>query len=409
MKCRSCKSQLNNVFIDLGMTPLANAFLTHSEINQEESYFPLRVFVCEECFLVQLEEFETPDNIFSNYMYFSSFSETMLTHVKEFSQEIIKKLKLNENDQVIEIASNDGYLLQYFKNEGIPILGIEPAANIAKIAEKKGIKTLNRFLTLETAKELKDSGTKANLLIAFNVLPHVPNLNEFIRSMKEILNEDGVITIQFSDYLPSFMKQIEFDTIYHEHFSYFSLIAVQKIFEENGLRIFDLEELDIHGGSLRIYLKHIENQSIPISLNVKDQIKKEIDFGLTDIHTYSNFAEDVKKIKKSIWEFLINASNEGKKIVCYGAPAKGNTLLNYCGVGKDFIEYTVDKNPHKQNLYLPGTHIPILNPEKIFETKPDYVIILPWNFKEEIMKDMKDVFSWKGKFVTFIPEVKVYS
>jgi len=409
MNCRSCKSHLNNIFIDLGMTPLANSFLTHNEINQQETFFPLRVFVCSKCFLVQLEEFENPDKIFSNYMYFSSFSETMLLHVKEFSKNIIKKLELKKDHQIIEIASNDGYLLQYFKNEGIPILGIEPAKNIAEIAEKKGIHTINKFLTIETAKELKKSGIKADLLIAFNVLPHVPNLNDFIQAMKELLKENGVIVIQFSDYLPSFMKQIEFDTIYHEHFSYFSLIAVQKILEENGLVIFDLEEFDIHGGSLRIFLKHKENQNIPISLKVQEQINKEIQLGLKNIHSYSNFSEDVKKLKKNILKFFINTDNENKKIVCYGAPAKGNTLLNYCGIGRDFIEYTVDKNPHKQKLFLPGTHIPILKPEKILETKPDYVIILPWNFKDEIMKEMKGILEWGGKFVTFIPEVKIYS
>jgi len=406
MRCRSCNSPLNKIFIDLGMTPLANSYLSSSEINQLEPYFPLRVFVCENCFLVQLEEFESVDKIFSHYSYFSSFSKTFLSHVEEYTKKIIKKLELTDNDQVIEIASNDGYLLQFFKNDGIPTLGIEPATNIAKIAEEKGIKTINKFLTLETAKELKKSNISADLLIAFNVLPHVPDLNNFIRAMKELLKKKGVITIQFSDYLPSFIREIEFDTIYHEHFSYFSLIAVKKIFEQNGLTIYDLEEVDIHGGSLRVYLKHTENDAIPISSSVEEQIKKEVQLGLTNIDTYENFKNDVKKLKIDIWEFLIKSKD--KKIVCYGAPAKGNTLLNYCSIGKDIVEYTVDENPHKQGLFLPGTHIPIYKPTKIMETKPDYVIILPWNFKEEIMEQMKEVFTWGGKFVTFIPKVTIH-
>ena len=407
MKCRFCKTELSEPFVNLGKSPMANSYLKFEDINKMEPFYPLKTYVCSNCFLVQLDEFENPGKIFSDYVYFSSYSDTWLNHISQYVKEIIERLKIDENKQIIEIASNDGYLLQFFKNENIPILGIEPAVNIAKIANDKGISTINEFFSEDTAKKLNNEGKKADLLIAFNVLPHVPNLNDFVNGLKILLKEDGVITIQFSAYLPQLIKQNEFDVIYHEHFSYFSLHTLQKIFSKHGLTIFDVEELSIHGGSLRLFIKHEKNQNHKITENVLKNLSKEKEFGITNLVIYANFQKQVEKVKQSIWEFFIKAKKDKKSIVGYGAPAKGNTLLNYCGIGTDFIDYTVDKNPHKQGLYLPGTNIAILNPDKIFETKPDYVLILAWNFKEEIMEQMKKIQEWGGKFVILIPKVTI--
>jgi len=408
MNCRFCNEEITHLFVDLGMSPLANSFLSSDALNKMEPFYPLRTFVCKKCLLVQLEEFESPEHIFSNYAYFSSYSQTWLKHIEAFVDMTITKFRLNHNSRVVEIASNDGYLLQYFKKKNIPILGIEPADNVAKVAIEKGIPTIIKFFGSDTAKELVNSDKHADLLIVVNVMPHVPNLNDFIDGMKILTKPNGIIVVQFSAYVLQLIQQNEFDTIYHEHFSYFSLLSLQKIFSSHGLVIFDVEELSIHGGSLRIYARHAENNTFPVSQNINNVLQKEKTHGLDNMLTYTNFQRQVNTAKLNIWNFFINAKKSGKKIVCYGAPAKGNTLLNYCGIGSDIIDYTVDINPHKQGKYLPGTHIPIMTPEKINQSKPDYLVILAWNLKEEIMTQMSHIRDWGGKFVVLIPEVKIY-
>jgi len=409
MNCRFCKSELKHSVVNLGMSPLANSFLKPDMLHQMEPFFPLQVFVCKECLLVQLADVAiNSKNIFSNYAYFSSYSTTWLKHIENFVNDTINKFNIDKNSQIIEIASNDGYLLQYFKKKEIPVLGIEPASNIAIVAEDKGIPTINKFFGIDTANELIKSEKQADLLIAVNVLPHVPNLEDFVGGLSKLLKPQGILVIQFSTYMLPFLQNTYFDSIYHEHFSYFSLMSVQKILSKFGLQIFDIEELDIHGGSLRIFSKHDNNEGLMINQSVKNLIKKEIDFGLNNALTYEKFSNQVTILKQKIWQFFIKAKNDGKTIVCYGAPAKGNTLLNFCGIGTDFIEYTVDISPFKQGLYLPGTHIPILEPDKIRQTKPDYIVILAWNLKDEIMKQLDDIKEWGGKFVVLIPEVKIF-
>ena len=407
MNCRFCNNPVEEIFLDLGMSPLANSNLKSSELNNVESFYPLCSYFCSNCYLVQLDEFEQPENIFSNYDYYSSFSETWNNHIESFVNSAISRFNLSQENQIIEIASNDGYLLKHFKKKNFPILGIEPATNIANDAESSGIPTLNKFFGTQTAKELSSSGKKANILIAFNVLPHVPNLNDFVEGLKILLDSNGLLIIQFSAYLMNLIEQNEFDMIYHEHFSYFSLHTLQKIFSSFGLQIFDVEKVSVHGGSLRLFIKHENNSDFILTTNVDKLLAAEKQFGLTDSSIYNKYSEQISIVKQNIWKFFISAKQENKKIVCYGAPAKGNTLLNFCGVGKDFVEYTVDKNPHKQNSFLPGTHIPIYSPEKIRSTKPDYVLILPWNLKDEIVKQMSFIRDWNGKFVVLIPEVEI--
>ena len=409
MKCRFCDEELKHLMVDLGMTPLANAYLDTDSIQQEELFYPLRIFVCHKCLLVQLaESVESPKQLFSEYLYFSSYSKTWLNHTEELAHNLIDKFSLDEKNQVIEIASNDGYLLKHFKNKNIPILGIEPAENIAKFAEKQGIKTLNKFFGLQTANELKQTGCEADLLIAINVLPHLPNIKDFVEGIKKILKPNGICMIQFSTYMLPFLHDTEFDSIYHEHYYYFSLLSVQKILSTFKLEIFDVDELSIHGGSLRIYVKHQENLKIKINQKVNNLIKKEIENGLDLVSTYESFSKRVTSSKLKIWNFFITAKENNKKIIGYGAPAKGNTMLNFCGIGKDIIEYTVDISPHKQGLFLPGTHIPIKKPEIIKETKPDYVIILAWNFKEEISQQMNFIREWGGKFIVLHPKIEIF-
>jgi len=405
--CRFCDTPLIDVFIDLGKSPLANSFIKDEKKFGEELFFPLRVFVCKKCFLVQLQEFESPENIFGDYAYFSSFSDTWLKHSEEYVESMIDLYGFNEDSLVIEIASNDGYLLQFFKKKGIPILGIEPAANVAKNAEKKGILTLVKFFGVETAKELFDKNQQADLITANNVLAHVPNLNDFVKGLKILLQPKGIITIEFP-HLLELIQQNQFDTIYHEHFSYFSFLTVQKIFSHHNLTIFDVEKLDTHGGSLRVFVRHPENNELGISKRVEKLLEEEVKFGLDKLSTYSNFSEKVKSIKNSLLEFVSSAKKQNKKIVGYGAAAKGNTLLNYCNIGRDHIDYVVDRSTHKQGTFLPGTHIPVLNPKEIKKSKPDYVLILPWNLKEEIMGQLNFIREWGGKFVISIPEVKIY-
>jgi len=408
MKCRFCDKSLTHVFVDLGLSPLSNAFLKEEELNDTEPYFPLCVYICDKCFLVQLPEFENPQNIFGNYAYFSSYSETWLNHAKEYVNLMIDRFGFNEKNHVIEIASNDGYLLQFFKKRNIPILGIEPAANVAKVAEKKGIPTISKFFSEKMAHELIEDGKQADLIVGNNVLAHVPNLNDFVEGLKILLKSTGIITLEFP-HLLRLIQEIQFDTIYHEHFSYFSLHTVKEIFSFHGLTIFDVEEIPTHGGSLRIYVKHDKNKDIAENKSVNNLVKKEIQFGLENISTYKDFAKKVKSLKQQLREFFVSAKNDGKRIVCYGAAAKGNTLLNYCDIGHDFIDYTVDKSPHKQGLYLPGTHIPIKPPENVRNTKPHYLVILTWNLKDEIMQQMNYIREWGGKFMIPIPEVKILS
>ena len=405
--CRFCRSELNESFVDLGMSPLSNSYVIPEKIANKENFYPLHTYVCSKCFLVQLEEFESPKEIFSEYAYFSSFSNSWLKHAENYVDMMIKRFKFDSNSQVIEIASNDGYLLQYFKKEGIHVLGIEPANNVASEAIKKGIPTKSEFFGEELAIELDKKNIRADLLIGNNVLAHVPNLNDFVKGMKKLLNADGVITMEFP-HLLRLINENQFDTIYHEHFSYLSLITVKQVFEKHCLTIFDVEELSTHGGSLRIYAKHNQDNTKNICENVDCVINKEIQMGLNKIETYREFSEQVKKTKRNILNFLINLKNEGKKIVGYGAPAKGNTLLNYCGIGTDFLDYTVDISPYKQGLYLPGSRIPVFTVDKIKQTKPDYVVILPWNIKEEIMEQMGFIKEWGGKFITLIPNVEVH-
>jgi len=356
---------------------------------------------------VQLPVFENPEDIFNDYAYFSSYSESWLKHAKDYVDSMIDRFGFGADTQVVEIASNDGYLLQYFKEKGIPVLGIEPAKNVANAALEKDIPTIIQFHSEETAEELSAKGIQADLLVGNNVLAHVPNLNDFVRGMKIILKSDGIITMEFP-HLMRLIKENQFDTIYHEHFSYFSLISVNNVFRKHGLSIFDVEELPTHGGSLRIYASHAEDPSKVLIKSINELIAKERAAGFDKLEHYMAFGEQVKRSKLKILDFMVETKREGKSIAGYGAPAKGNTLLNYCGIRTDFIDYTVDRSPHKQGCFLPGTHIPIYHPDKIMETKPDYLIILPWNLKEEIMEQMAHIRNWSARFVTLIPDVIIY-
>ena len=399
---------LEHTVVDLGMSPLCESYVKPEQRTQMERFYPLHVYVCDRCFLVQLQEYVSPDHIFSDYAYFSSYSDSWLQHAKAYTEKMVERFKLDGQSQVVEIASNDGYLLQYFVSQGIPVLGIEPAANVAEVAKEKGISTVVKFFGQKTADELASLGKRADLLLGNNVLAHVPDINDFVKGMKILLNPKGVITMEFP-HLMRLMEENQFDTIYHEHFSYLSLLTVEKIFDTHGLTIFDVEELSTHGGSLRIYARHSEDTSKPISQQVKELKAREETAGFTHLDIYFAFADKVKETKFKLLDFLITAKREGKSIAGYGAPGKGNTLLNYCGIRTDFLDYTVDRSPYKQGLLLPGTHIPIFHPDKIKETKPDYLLILPWNLKNEIIAQMSYIRDWGGQFVVPIPEVYVYS
>lgn len=403
--CRACGSPLSRTMVDLGVQPPSNYYLRPQDLGRAEPFYPLHALVCDDCLLVQVEDVQTPEQLFSDYAYFSSYSDSWLKHAERYVENMVDRFGFNASSQVIEVASNDGYLLQYFVQRGVPVLGIEPAANVAKVAEKKGVPSLVRFFGVETARHLTSQGKRADLLLGNNVLAHVPDLNDFIGGIKILLADDGVLTMEFP-HLLQLMSLNQFDTIYHEHFSYISLLAVEKAFARHGIRLFDVEELPTHGGSLRIYGCHADaaRATEPAIAALKT---REIAAGLDKPATYEGFAEQVKRTKRELLKFLVAAKDAGKTVVGYGAPAKGNTLLNYCGVRTDFLDYTVDASPHKQNLFLPGTHIPVFAPEKIFETKPDYVLILPWNIKDEILQKMAGIKAWGGKFVVPIPEVKV--
>ena len=406
--CRFCGMPLKHTFVDLGMSPLAESWLKPSQLNQMEPFYPLHVYVCERCFLVQLEEFESPEHIFSDYAYFSSYSESWLQHASLYVDMAIERFGLNGGSQVVEIASNDGYLLRNFLGKGIKVLGVEPAANVAKVAVEKGIPTVVKFFGEQTARQLVSQGTQADLIVGNNVLAHVPNLNDFVKGLKVLLKPEGTITMEFP-HLMQLMAKNEFDTIYHEHFSYLSFTTVEHVFAAHGLALYDVEEQPTHGGSLRIYARHTEDTSKTVSLRAKDLKAREEAAGFARLETYLSFSERVKETKRKLLDFLIRAKREGKSIAAYGAAAKGVTLVNYCGIRTDFIDYAVDLSPHKQGYFMPGVHIPIFHPDKIKETRPDYVLILPWNLRDEIMRQMAGIGDWGGKFVVPIPEVTVYS
>jgi 2-polyprenyl-3-methyl-5-hydroxy-6-metoxy-1,4-benzoquinol methylase len=388
------------------MSPLANSYVSPDKANAMEPFYPLHAYVCTRCWLVQLQMYETGEHIFSDYAYFSSFSDSWLAHAKAYTEKMRSRFGLGSGSQVIELASNDGYLLQYFKEAGIPVLGVEPARNVAEEAIKKGIPTVVKFFGEQTARELVAEGKTADLLLGNNVLAHVPGLNDFVKGMKIVLKPTGVITMEFP-HLQKLVDECQFDTIYHEHFSYFSFITVEQVFAKHGITLFDVEELPTHGGSLRIYGRHSEDTSKPVGERVVALREREKRLGYAGLELYRSFAHKVMATKRDILEFMIKVKRDGKTVVGYGAPAKGNTLLNYCGVRTDMIDYTVDRSPHKQGHFLPGTRIPIYGPERIRETKPDYLVILPWNLKDEIMSQMAHIREWGGKFVVCIPEVKV--
>jgi SAM-dependent methyltransferase len=404
--CRFCGLNLTHTFVDLGMSPLCESFLSVDQLNQMEPFYPLHVYVCHNCFLVQLQAYVSPEKIFTEYAYFSSFSDSWLQHAKAYTDLIVERFNIGAHSHVIELASNDGYLLQYFVERGITVLGIEPAANVAQAAMKKGIPTVIRFFGEKTAQGLSVERGKADLLLGNNVLAHVPDLNDFVAGMKILLKPEGLITMEFP-HLMRLMDKNQFDTIYHEHFSYFSFSVVEKVFAAHGLTLFDVEELPTHGGSLRIYARHSEATDKPVTSHVVDLKAREEAAGFMRLETYLCFAKKVDETKRNLLNFMIKAKREGKSIAGYGAPGKGNTLLNYCGIRTDFIDYTVDRNPYKHGKYTPGTHIPIYDPDKISETKPDYIFILPWNLKNEIMQQLTYVREWGAQFVVPIPEVTI--
>lgn len=405
-RCRFCGAALQHTFVDLGMSPLCESYISYDQLNSMEPFYPLCVYVCHNCFLVQLQDYVSPESIFSEYAYFSSYSNSWLLHASNYTDQMITRFGYNERSFVIELASNDGYLLQYFVKKGIPCLGIEPAVNVAQVAIEKGVPTLTKFFGEQTARELVVVGKYADLILANNALAQVPDVNDFVKGMKILLGPRGVITVEFP-HLLQLMAENQFDTIYHEHFSYFSFIAAEKIFAAHGLTLFDVEELPTHGGSLRIYARHTEDDSKPIGPRPHELRERELTAGFACLDAYSDFAERVKETKRQLLEFLICIKREGKSVAGYGAPGKGNTLLNYCGIRSDFIDYTVDRNPYKQGKFLPGTHIPIFHPDKIRETKPDYVLILPWNLKDEIQQQLSYIREWGGKLVVPIPEVEI--
>ena len=407
LACRFCDAPLSEVFVDLGMSPLSNSYLRPEDLPRPETFYPLCTFVCARCFLVQLPEAATPEQIFGDYAYFSSFSDSWLRHAETYVERMVERFGLGAAHQVVEIASNDGYLLQYFQRRGVPVLGVEPARNVAAAAEAKGIPTLVRFFGTETARMLAAEGRRADLVVGNNVLAHTPALNDFVAGIAAVLKPTGIATLEFP-HLVRLVDENQFDTIYHEHFSYFSFTTVRRVFAAHGLELFDVEELPTHGGSLRIYARLAGGgRSEPVADRVGELLAREAAWGVERLETYRTFAERVKATKVGLLDFLIRVQRAGKTVAGYGAPAKGNTLLVYCGVRTDLLAYTVDRSPHKQGLFLPGTRIPIYGPDHIRATRPDYVLILPWNLRQEVTEQMADVRSWGGRFVVAIPEVMV--
>lgn len=405
--CRFCAAPLRTTFIDLGMSPLCQTHIRPDQLHEMEPFYPLHAFVCEECFLVQLQAFVTPDAIFGEYAYFSSYSASWVEHARRYAAMVIQRFGLGAESKVMEIASNDGYLLQHFVSAGVPVLGIEPAANVARAAIERGVPTTVRFFGRNAAEEIATEHGQSDLLLGNNVLAHVPDLNDFVAGMKILLAPGGVITMEF----PHLLRLIEgnqFDTIYHEHFSYFSFVAVERVFSHHGLTLFDVEELPTHGGSLRIFGRHTEDLTQPVCARVPELRQHEIDEGFLTVGRYRGFEEQVRSTKRKLLTFLIDARSRGKKVVGYGAPGKGNTLLNYCGIRTDFLDFTVDANPYKQGKFTPGTRIPILAPDAIRDARPDYVLILPWNLRDEISSVASYIREWGGRFVVPIPQVEVF-
>lgn len=403
--CRSCSASLQHTFVDLGMSPLCESYIHPRQLSQSEAFYPLHVEICDRCFLVQLPELVSPEEIFSEYAYFSSYSDSWVEHMRSYCHAVSERFALDSSSLVMEIASNDGYLLQHFVNRGIPCLGIEPASNVAKLAMDRGIPTTVRFFGRQVAQELADESGRPDLLIGNNVLAHVPDLNDFVSGLKVLLKPGGTITLEFP-HLLKLIKDNQFDTIYHEHFSYLSLYSTEQLFARHGLAVFDVEELPTHGGSLRIYVQHDE-KGRPETDSLCKLREQEFEFGVNTLDAYSQFKDRVVDTKHKLLDFLIEIKRGGKRIAGYGAPGKGNTLLNYCGIREDFLDYTVDRNPYKQGLLTPGTHIPIMTPDHIFQTRPDYVLILPWNLAQEICQQMAAVREWGGKFIIPIPEVSL--
>ena len=407
MRCRFCKTELEYIFIDLVNSPASNSFLSAEELNEPEVFYPLKVFTCHKCFLVQIDEYKKSDKIFdSKYVYFSSYSKSWLKHAREYVEMMTKRFGLNAGSRVVEIASNDGYLLQYFKEKNIPVLGVEPTGNTAEVAKAKGIETVVDFFGVRLAKELASKKLEADVLLGNNVLAHVPDIIDFVGGMKILLKKHGVITMEFP-HLVQLIANNQFDTIYHEHYSYLSFTTVKRIFESQGLEMFDVDELPTHGGSLRIYAKHTEDDSKVISDNVEKILRSEKETGITDIRYYSNFSDKAMRVKLDLLMFLAEKKREGKKVAAYGAAAKGNTLLNYCGVKNDMISYVVDANPHKQNKFLPASHIPVVDEAHLRNDKPDFVLILPWNLKDEITAQLDYIKEWRGRFVIPIPTLQI--
>lgn len=405
--CQFCKNPLRHTFVDLGLSPLCESYVSEEQLREPETLYPLHSFVCEKCFLVQLPEHVSPQAIFEEYAYFSSYSDSWLTHAKSYVVAISERLSLDADSLVVEVASNDGYLLQYFVERGIPVLGIEPAKNVAQAAVAKGIPSVTEFFGVKLAQELAAKGGRADLLLGNNVLAHVPDIDDFVAGMTLLLKPGGTITMEFP-HLVRLIEENQFDTIYHEHFSYLSFTTVEEIFRAHDLRLYDVEQLPTHGGSLRIYACHFEDGTKEVSAEAARLKQEEADWGIRDLHRYSAFTQRVEATKREILRFLIDARSEGKAIAGYGAPGKGNTLLNYCGIRTDFIDYTVDRSVYKQGKFTPGMRLPILAPEQIRKTKPDYLFILPWNLKDEIVQQNAFIREWGGKFVVPIPEVRVY-
>ena len=406
-RCRFCGETLRHTFVDLGMSPLCESFLAADQLNASEAFYPLHVFVCSSCFLVQLQEYVTGESIFREYAYFSSYSSTWLDHCRRYCDHVSARFGLNKESQVVELASNDGYALQFFVQRGIPSLGIEPAANVAKVAIEKGVPTRIEFFGRESARRLRADGWQPDLLFGKNVLAQVHDLNDFVGGMKVLLAPRGVITIEFP-HLEQLVSQNQFDTIYHEHFSYFSFLSAQTLFAAHDLMVFDVDELPTHGGSLRLYACHAADDTKQVTDRARGLARRERERGVLTLEYYSTFSRQVQETKHGLLQFLIDAKQRGHSVVGYGAPGKGNTLLNYCGIRTDFLDYTVDRNPYKHGRFTPGTHIPIFSPERIAETKPDYIVILPWNLKEEIMSQLDYTREWGARFVVPIPVTKVY-
>jgi hypothetical protein len=404
--CRSCSAELEDTVVDLGMSPLCESFLTADQLGAMEPFYPLHVWVCRKCFLVQLAEYVRPEEIFSEYAYFSSYSSAWLKHAEDYVAMISKRLGLSQASFVVELASNDGYLLQYFVQNQIPCLGVEPAANVAKVARERGVETQVAFFDEQTAESMRAAGRHADLVLGNNVLAQIPNLNAFIAGLPIILKPAGTVTFEFP-HLMRLFDENQFDTIYHEHFSYFSLLSIEAIFARHRLTVFDVEELWTHGGSLRIYARHAADETRPITERLRELRAREDAAGYGRLETYAHFENRVQETKRKLLQLLIEAKRAGKRIAGYGAPGKGNTLLNYCGIRSDFIDFTVDRNPYKHGRFLPGTHIPIFAPERLDEVKPDYIFILPWNLKDEIVAQLAHARSWGAKFIVPIPEATI--